>query len=340
MHVQSIDKSMISNAHSLMSAQNMGKTTRHAEKHHAVHDKSHKTKAHEHGDSHDSDNTGRAKGVLSLLEAGHFKGVAAVRLQINFFDELTARAATRAADAAQTGANDLVDSLSAVAKSELSSFADTPEKQAALDDLLKQFGDTVQSAVGDSAKGTASNSSSLDKTFTDAFEALISGIQTLLQPPADPTDSEPGDTPTTTDLSPSDPAATNLATGEAPLAGDVNDTVGGVADIVPPASTDVSVSATGDLVPGRDSGANATSTDTVQVGADPATETEHSALDVALTNLREVFAAALKDFSAAVKQAGALPALPPPPGHGSAYQKFFNILQSLKEAWSGLDVQV
>ena len=39
---------------------------------------------------------GRAAGVLRNLEAGHFKGVADVRLRINFFDQLSARAQTAA----------------------------------------------------------------------------------------------------------------------------------------------------------------------------------------------------------------------------------------------------
>ena len=43
--------------------------------------------------------TGRANGVLRLLDAGHFKGVADVRLRINFHDELSPQAA--AADPAE-----------------------------------------------------------------------------------------------------------------------------------------------------------------------------------------------------------------------------------------------
>ncbi len=38
----------------------------------------------------DDKNTEATKGVLGLLQEGHFKGVADVRLRINFFDELAA----------------------------------------------------------------------------------------------------------------------------------------------------------------------------------------------------------------------------------------------------------
>ena len=43
--------------------------------------------------------TGRANGVLRLLESGHFKGVADVRLRINFHEQLSPQAA--AADPAE-----------------------------------------------------------------------------------------------------------------------------------------------------------------------------------------------------------------------------------------------
>ena len=55
----------------------------------------------------DSSNT-RAKGVLRLLEAGHFRGVADVRLRINFFDELSAKATADAQQAAVAGTANLV----------------------------------------------------------------------------------------------------------------------------------------------------------------------------------------------------------------------------------------
>jgi PAS domain S-box-containing protein len=50
-------------------------------------------------------------GVLRLLEAGHFKGVADVRLRINFFEELSARASAAAAPAVRTEAAGLIDTM-------------------------------------------------------------------------------------------------------------------------------------------------------------------------------------------------------------------------------------
>ncbi len=56
----------------------------------------------------DDDKSGSVKadkvpGVIRLLEAGHFKGVADVRLRINFHDQLEQRAADKAADTLRTG---------------------------------------------------------------------------------------------------------------------------------------------------------------------------------------------------------------------------------------------
>ena len=53
----------------------------------------------------------RGRGVLRLLEAGHFKGVADVRLRINFHDELEARAAERGREALGGATDALIDSV-------------------------------------------------------------------------------------------------------------------------------------------------------------------------------------------------------------------------------------
>ena len=55
---------------------------------------------------------GEGRGVLRLLEAGQFKGVADVRLRINFFDELSSRARASALPAVKEQAGEV---LSAVA---------------------------------------------------------------------------------------------------------------------------------------------------------------------------------------------------------------------------------
>ena len=55
--------------------------------------------------------SGRGRGVIRNLEAGHFKGVADVRLRINFHDELAQRAAARGGEALADGAESLVATM-------------------------------------------------------------------------------------------------------------------------------------------------------------------------------------------------------------------------------------
>ncbi len=58
----------------------------------------------------------RAAGVLRLLSEGHFKGVADLRLRINFFDEISRISADKGYEALQTGLTELKEELPATLK--------------------------------------------------------------------------------------------------------------------------------------------------------------------------------------------------------------------------------
>jgi hypothetical protein len=65
----------------------------------------------------------KPRGVIRLLQAGHFKGVADVRLRINFHEEITALEQAQAARVAEEGISSLMDSING----EIGGFLQTAE---------------------------------------------------------------------------------------------------------------------------------------------------------------------------------------------------------------------
>ena len=113
-----------------------------------------------------------AHGVLRLLEAGHFKGVADVRLRINFQDQLERQADLAAKDELQSRSRDLVDVVIDAVQNTL-----TPVNG---DDLQLQFSDSINSAVSDAISSESLNLNSIESAFTTAFEELTLSIGELL----------------------------------------------------------------------------------------------------------------------------------------------------------------
>ncbi len=75
-------------------------------------------------------NSGAAEegqGVIGLLQEGHFKGVADVRLRINFFDELAAIEAGELKTASEGSINGVLGAVGGDAES-LLSLSETPEE--------------------------------------------------------------------------------------------------------------------------------------------------------------------------------------------------------------------
>ena len=132
----------------------------------------------------------RARGVLRLLEEGHFKGVAAVRLRMNFHAELAQKG-----DAAQTGAaRNAAIALQSGMTGILDGAKDQLGEQAAA--VFSRFEQTVANSLGNEA--TASD---IRATAAAAIETLKSDLASLF---------EPGDVSATQD------ASTPVGTGDAP----------------------------------------------------------------------------------------------------------------------------
>jgi HD-GYP domain-containing protein (c-di-GMP phosphodiesterase class II) len=127
----------------------------------------------------------RAKGVLRNLLAGHFRGVADVRLRINFQAELTAIQN----ESASTAVNDALPAVQAAvttAGTALEESGELTEEQAvAVDELETAFLEEVQSEV-ETAQGTAAiDTSALADTLRTAFDqfeaAPTEALSTLVE---------------------------------------------------------------------------------------------------------------------------------------------------------------
>ena len=142
-----------------------------------------------------------ANGALRNLDAGHYKGVPAARLTLNFVDEQRAREALAAGDEQTRGAGlDLPETSELTASTaiqfEAASRAFLDVVAQLRDDSLDQaeFAQRAQLAIEDALELEALGAD--DAAATRAFTALESVLEDVLGPPTlapapDPTDDAP-----------------------------------------------------------------------------------------------------------------------------------------------------
>jgi hypothetical protein len=122
-------------------------------------------------------------GVLRLLEAGHFKGVADVRLRINFFDELSARAASGTGAQAKEGTAELTETIAG----QLDALIGALNLDAAIADavnaLRAEFAQAANEAAASFAAQGAGDKESLAEAIRSAFNTLVHELGSLLSPP-------------------------------------------------------------------------------------------------------------------------------------------------------------
>jgi hypothetical protein len=118
------------------------------------------------------------RGVIRLLQEGHFKGVSDVRLRINFFDEIAGieAAQVQAVTAENTAA--ALGSIGSLVESFLAENELSEDQSTAVSDAQQAF----EQAVSDAE----------DKTLAlnNAFAEFLAALQSLFTPPAEP-DQEP-----------------------------------------------------------------------------------------------------------------------------------------------------
>lgn len=122
----------------------------------------------------------RSKGVIRLLQEGHFKGVADVRLRINFADELSAlehasvgQAVEDAAPALVAVVNEALDGLVASDDLDEGQIAD-------VESAREVFVGAVDEAVTAFSNSAATNTNSLREGLQTAFNSLVETLTPLL----------------------------------------------------------------------------------------------------------------------------------------------------------------
>ena len=118
-------------------------------------------------------------GVIRLLEAGHFKGVADVRLRINFHDQLQQRAADKAADTLRTGADELVKTTASKTDEVLTSFATDQASREAVQASLGEFSESVDATLATALKADDLDLDAITSDLRAAFDDLVGGLRDL-----------------------------------------------------------------------------------------------------------------------------------------------------------------
>ena len=238
------------------------------------------------------------KGVLRLLQEGHFKGVSDVRLRINFHDEIYAMESEQLKSAADGEVDRFINTVTDFLKSQEQTDEDlTPVVDAFLAD-----------AENAKANFLTEENLSIDTLINDlkeAFENLVAGLNGLIQETA------------VEELAP-------LLTEE--IVETVIDTVkeeepvASVADETPVAE-----------VPIEERPEEPVVTDEPGVNAPPLEAEEDVDAQIALLikNLTPLFDAAASGLKDALSHTSALPELSEPTGNGVAYEKFLNIYNEL-----------
>jgi len=104
------------------------------------------------GEHHEQDTgDGRAGGVLRLLQAGHFRGVADVRLRINFHDELQAPHAAQAQQTAEAAVQQLSQEVTAAVDAAAAEEALPEGTVEDVRELAGNFAAEARQAAADSA---------------------------------------------------------------------------------------------------------------------------------------------------------------------------------------------
>jgi hypothetical protein len=127
--------------------------------------------AAEPGSAHDAalDDADQSRGVLRLLQQGHFRGVADVRLRINFHDELRAIEVETLTRETREQLSSLAASVDERLGDWVSADWPDPEGAAALDEQRIRFGDAIAELLE-----RLSSPDGMER------EELVSGLQTAI----------------------------------------------------------------------------------------------------------------------------------------------------------------
>jgi hypothetical protein len=279
----------------------------------------------------------KVRGVIRLLEAGHFKGVADVRLRINFFEELSARAAAAAAPVVEEQSGALVETVRGAAVELIAGLELDEATGEVVNGLVSDFDGAVQAAVEEFNAAGALDTPGLTAAITSAFNTLVDALRGLLTAPVP--EPEPAPNPDPTKVPAEEGAVAEPVPGPAEEPGLVEAVDGIVATVSQMLPDLVAAAVAGDATAEQE----AVPTDAVgQPGDVPAdvpndTPTEYPTAGVegALAALIEAFEEALAGLLGSISSATQLPELSPPNGNGVAYDKFLAIYNNMLGGSSG-----
>ena len=142
-------------------------------------------------DIQNTDDTEDGKGVLSLLQEEHFKGVSDVRLRINFSDQLNAIEAGKLQAVAEQKVNAVLESVGGIVDTFLEEENELTEEQAA---SVLGFQETFVQAASEYNSEPVTDLKTAFEEFVEALRNLFaSAVQT--QEEGITTDTESGDAP-------------------------------------------------------------------------------------------------------------------------------------------------
>ena len=137
----------------------------------------------------------RGEGVLRLLQAGHFNGVADVRLRTNFHDEMVAAQI----EATKSAAGEAATNLSQVMNGELDQLGSSGELDEEQALALGETQDAFNQAVGDATQTFLAagdvQGGVLTQGLQEAFDQLVGAVDSILvgaEAPAPDGAEEPG----------------------------------------------------------------------------------------------------------------------------------------------------
>jgi hypothetical protein len=123
------------------------------------------------------------KGVVRLLQAGHFKGVSDVRLRINFFEDIKALENQQISEAAREGVSGLMESINTAVES----FLQSEELDEQLPAVISEAADTLNTGVSTITEGFLNGdnleSSGLVSQLESTFDEFVSSVNPATEQP-------------------------------------------------------------------------------------------------------------------------------------------------------------
>lgn len=128
-----------------------------------------------------SSETGQAKGVVRLLQEGHFKGVADVRLRINFHDEIT----QISSEAVNAGFNEALEAFFAGVDEDfanlLTDVGATEGQVASATELFDGFKSSINDIANAFLSGGGTDFGAVAAQFQTEFDTFIIELQAQLE---------------------------------------------------------------------------------------------------------------------------------------------------------------